>query len=369
MKILHTYCLNYNIGDYALGIGVKNLLREYLDVDLIGETNLQGTVFNEYFIEQVINKKYDLLVIGGGGIIHGAHWPNGWFWLIEEELIEKIKIPFIVYGVGYNYFKDEGEIPEIGRSHLKKTIDKAAYFSIRNDESVERFYEQMGINVPEIPDPGFHINLNKSYSCDENMPFVLIQLANDKPEHRFSSADKKQRFIQDMRSVVSDLAKKYKVIFSPHVYDDIFISQDIAYGIENAEVWDFSKYAFDNCAESLGYYQAAEFVLAMRGHGQILPIAFNTPVISLENHPKHSGLMRKLGLAEYNVSLQSDSFHQDLESIISKLEQNKASYIERLIAINETLEAESKKAFNKIKQNLSLSKKEMFDKQTMKSSK
>ena len=46
MRVLHSYCLNYNIGDYALGIGVKNVLRRFLDVDLIGNTNLQGRVFD-----------------------------------------------------------------------------------------------------------------------------------------------------------------------------------------------------------------------------------------------------------------------------------------------------------------------------------
>lgn len=352
MKILHTYCLNYNIGDYALGIGVKNLLRQYLDVDLIAETNLQGTVFNEYFIENVVNKKYDLLVIGGGGIIHGAHWPNGWFWLIKEELIEKIKIPFIIYGVGYNYFKDEGGITEVGKSHLRKTINHAAYFSIRNDESIERFQEQMGISVPEIPDPGFHINLNKSYTCAEQNPFVLVQLANDKPEHRFGNSQKKLQFIHEMREVVDFLAQKYKVIFTPHVHEDISISNEISEGIHNTEVWDFSKYAFDKCADSLGYYQNAEFVLAMRGHGQIVPIAFNTPVISLENHPKHSGLMRKLGLEDYNVSISSPDFPHHLKEKIELLENNKQNYIEKLKVINEKLSFESKQAFEEIKKKI-----------------
>lgn len=352
MKILHTYCLNYNIGDYELGIGVKNLLRAYLDVDLIGEANLQGTVFNEYYINEVVNKKFDLLVVGGGGIIHGAHWPNGWFWLIEERLIETIKIPFIVYGAGYNYFEGEGGIPERGKSHLRKTIEHAAFFSVRNDGSLGRFREQMGFEVPEVPDPGFHINLNKSYSCGEKGPFVLVQLANDKPEHRFGADGKKESFVSQMRSVVSQLAKRYKVIFTPHVFDDIALSSEVCGGIPNTEIWDFGRYAFDDCPGAIGYYQDAEFVLAMRGHGQIVPLAFNTPVISLENHPKHSGLMRELGLSQYNVSLKSDSLAADLVGAIERLEANMGSYIESLKAINARLGADSKSAFERIGERL-----------------
>lgn len=354
MKILHTYCLNYNIGDYYLGIGVKNLLRQHLNVDLISETNLQGTIFNEYFIKNVLNKKYDLLVIGGGGIIHGAHWPNGWFWLIKEELIKQIDIPFIVYGVGNNYFKDEGGIPSIGRAHLKSTIESASYFSVRNDGSSERFEEQMGFSVPSIPDPGFHINLNKNYQCNESEPFILIQLANDKPEHRFGAEETRQKFIGNMRVVVKTLAKKYKVIFTPHVYEDISIGHEISNGISNTMTWDFAKYAFDNCAESLGFYQNAEFVLAMRGHGQIIPIAFNTPVISLENHPKHSGLMNKLGLGEYNIPINKIDYSMSLLELIEKLLVNKEEYLDKLIEINKVLLTESNKAFNEIR--LSLAK-------------
>jgi len=352
LRVLHTYCLNYNIGDYYLGLGVKNLLREYLDVELISETNLQGTRFDEYFINEVVNKKYDLLVVGGGGVIHGKHWPNGWFWLIEERLLDLIKIPFIVYGVGYNYFEDEGGIPAIGKSHLLKTIEKSAYFSIRNDESVERFKEQMGVVVPEIPDPGFHINLNKEYYCPEKNPFILIQLANDKPEHRFGSKEQKQDFISDMRKAVAELSKKYTVVFSPHVHEDISISSEIAEGISNTKVWDFGSFAFDSCAASLGYYQKAEFVLAMRGHGQIVPIAFNTPVISLENHPKHSGLMRRLDLDFYNVSLKDKTFFNTLMDKVSVLEIKRFDYIEKLKKINKQLSHDSAKAFEDIKNKL-----------------
>lgn len=353
MKILHAYCLNHNIGDYYLGIGLKNLLRHYLRVDLIAETNLQGTVFNEYYIENVVNKKYDLLVVGGGGIIHGSHWPNGWFWLIRQELIRKINIPFIIYGAGYNYFNDEGGIPSIGRSHLRETIRRCMYFSVRNDGSAERLFEQLRISVPEIPDPGFHINLNRTYECIETDPFVIIQPANDKPEHRFANLGGREHFIAETRKAVAYLSKKYRVIMAPHVYEDVILSQRIIEGIPNAKSWDFSKYAFDRATESIGYYQRARFVLAMRGHGQIVPIAFNTPVIAIENHPKHVGLMKKLGLDEYNISITSEDLSSNLISKILYLEENIRAYRDKLSKINKDLWSLTESGFSEIISRLS----------------
>jgi polysaccharide pyruvyl transferase WcaK-like protein len=352
MRILHTYCLNYNIGDYALGIGVKNLLRNFLEVDCIGETNLQGTVFHKYYINEVINKKYDLLVIGGGGIIHGPHWPSGWFWLIEKELIKTIKIPFIVYGVGYNYFKGETGIPERGILHLKETVANAAYFSVRNDGSFERLKEQTGIVVPEIPDPGFHVGLNTEYMRPVKEKYVLVQLANDKPEYRFRGEENRNRFISEMRSILKDISLKYKIILAPHVLEDITLSKKVSEDISNCEVWDFGYFAFDHSYQAIAYYKYAEFVLAMRGHGQIVPISFNTPVISLENHQKNRGLMEKLNLIDYNVDILDDDFELRTRTIIRNIEEKKNNLVKQYEKINKKLMSDSTKAFDAIEKAL-----------------
>ena len=354
MRILHTYCLNYNIGDYALGIGVKNLLRRNLDVSLIANTNLQGREFNSYYINEVVNKKYDLLVIGGGGIIHGSHWPNGWFWLIEQDLIQEIKVPFIVYGVGYNYWKEEGGIPERGIHHLEETMKRAAYFSVRNDGSQQRLGEQFDRQVPAIPDPGFHVDWDIDYHRQEVLPYVLIQLANDKPERRFGSLEKRDAFVRQMKEVTRNLSRRYKVIFAPHVPEDISLSEQVAEGIPNAEVWDFGYFAFDHSDEAVGYYKYAEFVIAMRGHGQIVPIAFNTPVISLENHPKHRGLMENLGLIDYNVSLAQEEFVEELTEKINSLESNYFELKEKYRKINQQLRSDTDLAWSEIKSRLNL---------------
>nr|WP_299034095.1 polysaccharide pyruvyl transferase family protein [uncultured Tenacibaculum sp.] len=353
MKVLHAYCLNYNIGDYALGIGVKNLLRENFDIDLIGDTNIQGREFNEYYINEVVNKRYDLLVIGGGGIIHGAHWPNGWFWLINQDLIKQIKIPFIVYGVGYNYWVEEGGIPERGIKHLEETKKYATSFTVRNDGSAKRILNQTGIDASVVPDPGFHIDLNTEYeNFEKDNKYVIIQLANDKPESRFGSLEKRMLFIKRMRAVTNELAQKYKVIFAPHVFDDVEISKQIANGIENTEVLNFGDYAFEHSDKMIGYYKYAEFVVAMRGHGQIIPIGFNVPVIALENHPKHRGLMEEFNLLDYNVRVDNDDFQNELLEKISLLEEKRNILIEKFVGINKELISQSNSKMQEIKKKI-----------------
>lgn len=354
MRILHTYCLNYNIGDYALGIGLKNLLRTYLDVDLIGETNIQGRVFDEYYINEVVNKHYDLLIIGGGGIIHGKHWPNGWFWLIDINLIKTIKIPFIVYAAGYNYWEEEGEIPERGIIHLSETMKYASYFSLRNDGSANRLIKKLGIHVPVVPDPGFHVNLGRKFERCIAEPYVIVQIANDKPEIRFGDTSRREKFVKEMKEVTSQLAKNYHVIYAPHVYADLLMCKEIISGISNSSIWDFGLFAFDRTYEAIAYYKYADFAISMRGHGQIIPICFNTPVIALENHPKHRGLMSELGLLDYNIQINDPRFKDMLFEKIDLVERNKNSVVRNYKEINSQLMSITDNSFKEILKQINL---------------
>jgi polysaccharide pyruvyl transferase WcaK-like protein len=347
MRILHTYCLNYNIGDYALGIGLKNLLRHYLKVDLIGNTNIQGREFNTYYINEVVNKKYDLLVLGGGGIIHGAHWPNGWFWLIQEDLIKTIKIPFIVYGVGNNYWKEEREMPARAFEHIDETIKRATFFSVRNDGSADRLKGKIKNFhlIHTVPDPGFHVNLNTEYQRKIDDPYVLIQLANDKSDIRFRGQNGKAKFVKNLREIIKNLSKRYRIVFSPHVLEDIELSHEVAKGICNTEIWDFGYLAFDHLQDAIAYYKYAKFVVSMRGHGQIIPISFNSPVITLGNHPKHMGLMKELNLLEYYVDISNKELVSSILEIIKKIEEDYFALKSKLISLNKILMKNSEDSF------------------------
>jgi polysaccharide pyruvyl transferase WcaK-like protein len=351
MKTLHTYCLNYNVGDYALGFGVKNVLRKYLKPDLIAQTNLQGREFNEYYINEVVNKRFDLLVVGGGGIIHGSHWPQGWFWLIEPDLISKIKVPFFVYGAGYNYFEDEEGIPQRGIDHLHETVRHAAYFSVRNDGSHKRLLDATGVEANVIPDPGFHVPLGRDWGPQVDGDFVVLQLADDKSKHRFGDSEQKQKFVEQIKDVVRGLAKRYRVIVIPHVHEDVGVSSEVVQGIENAELLDFSSYAFDQCESVMKYYRDAKFVVAMRGHGQIIPIGFGTPAITFSTHAKIKGMMDTLGLSEFHVPMDDD-FPSKIANAISNLELNLEETRTALEKTGSELLAQTESQFELIKKRL-----------------
>lgn len=325
MKILHAYCLNYNLGDHALGFGLKHVLREMFPVDLIAEINLQGQKFDREFIE-IINAKYDLLVIGGGGIIHGSHWPNGWFWLIEEHLIKEIKIPFIIASAGYNYFKDELGIPHHGQSHLRETDKHARLFSVRNDGSHSRLLQDTGIDSKIIADPGFWVAKARPYNYRRptvpTQPYVMLQVANDKLGHRLGNHMGYSTLVNELRDLTKMTAQNTHVVVCPHVWEDMELSRDIVEGIENASIWPFSQFAFDHVEDIFGYYQYAEAVLAMRGHGQILSMAFGVPTISLENHFKHRGLMEDMGLGEFNIDVRTPGFGMLAHTLLTNARGN-----------------------------------------------
>lgn len=350
MRVMHAYCLNYNFGDYALGYGVKNIFRKLFNVSYFGECNLQGQVFNDYFID-MINDKYDVLVIGGGGVIHGAHWPQGWFWLIEQENIKKIKIPFIIYGVGYNYFKDEVGIPEHGVRHLKETQERAAFFSVRNDGSYQRLKDQTGIDAVQVADTGFWYSLDFTDNSERiEQPYMIVQLANDKPQHRFKPEGSKESFMESMVEVLSKYSESYHVLFLPHVPDDISISVEISNQLSNSSVLDFSKYAFDRSYAAMNLYKDASFVLAMRGHGQIIPLSFAVSVISLENHHKHRELMEHYGLGEFNVDVTDANFSEKLLEKIQDLLIRKDAIKAHCIAHNEKLFLDTEQKLKAIKE-------------------
>ncbi len=66
MNVCHVYARYYNFGDYALGIGVRNIFMKYFSSKLLFKLyDVHSLIFDENFIDQM-NNSADMLLVGGG---------------------------------------------------------------------------------------------------------------------------------------------------------------------------------------------------------------------------------------------------------------------------------------------------------------
>lgn len=318
-KIFHAFARFYNFGDNALAFGVRNIFQKYfLSYSRFINVDVHTTIFDSNVVKE-INKIGNLLLVGGGGLIHTF---NSRFWLfnMEENEAENLKIPMLFYGVGYNNFND-AELDKNAIENIKMLKEKSVAFSVRNDGSAERL-RKLGLDFDEVPDPGFFVDANHPRP-QINGKYVVLQIAYDSPSERGLDNDV---FFLNLCEVCKNLLEKgYSVVLAPHCYPDIEISGKIVKHVNNSKVfvWDwFSMIREDNVTTGLGYYKYASFVLAMRGHAQICPIGMGVPVISIINHPKHLGLLKKLRQENLMVMVNDKDFLNKIFSLISFVENN-----------------------------------------------
>ena len=160
MKIAHIVKSSHNIGEGALINGMHNILRfdinKKLEFDLIDRKYFQAVHGEEYKKDSVskrfdkefinfLNRNYDLLVIGGGGIIQTGKYENfgGLVLAGDLESFNLLKIPIVVYAAGDNRFskKDSFEYGDELSKLIKYINDSSkGLFSLRNDLSKERLF-------------------------------------------------------------------------------------------------------------------------------------------------------------------------------------------------------------------------------------
>ena len=342
INIWHIYARYFNFGDHALGVGLRNILLKYFKKNLLFKSiDIHTLDIDEVFISQM-NEDADLMLVGGGGLIHGFAGDK-WMLHLPDELIQTIKVPIVCYGLGYNQFREESDLsPEI-LNNLKLLKEKAFAFSVRNDRS-QRELKRLGINFEEVPDSGFFVDQNIPPSPVEGK-YVTIQLAYDMKENR---GIKDEKMIQNFAEITRYLlGKGYKVVFCPHVRKDCEISEAIVKEINQPGqvfMWNWYEMVREaNTLNGLAYYKHASFVIGMRGHSQICPIGLGTPVISIVSHRKNIDLLRELGLEKYSIELLDAELVNKIKELIQDVEKNNDMIRQRYEKINQGLEEKAKK--------------------------
>lgn len=308
-----------NGGDTLLFPTVRWLLQKHLIPTSFTLLPVKNKVTQETIDE--INR-HDALLIGGGGLLLSDTNPNnlsGWQWACPIELLEKIKVPIIVFAIGYNRFRGQSEFAPIFTESIRRLVEKSSFFGIRNHGSIEELKsylpEELQAKVTFQPCPT--TLLNRFYPdittvVEETEPTIAINIAFDRHHLRFGESE--DAILWEIAEMLLSLQKKgWKPKLFNHSPED-----------RDAHFWFRTKGLFIDEVNLFGVppqsvieeYSKVSLSLGMRGHAQMIPFGLERPIISLISHNKLRFFLDDIIHPEWGVEVKSQNLG---DSLIEKI--------------------------------------------------
>lgn len=367
--IWHLGAWNRNYGDHVLQASIReNILSQSEEsIDFV-PVDCQNTHFHEDLIE-VMNKEADLLLVGGGGLIFNRSADqslSGWQFSIKKEDIKKIKIPIVIYGIGYNKFHfDNRPFREGIREHLKEIQSVAAIFSVRNQGTKDQLIA-WGLNpnkITVVPDAGSFLRANTitldSFSKDKMK--IGVNWVSDRPQFTYPEPYENTKFdvVKNVAYALKKIVKKYdaQIINLEHILgldDDVYevvkeILGENIISIQNDEPKLFPP-SLVYAPFLMDIYKQMDLVIGMRGHANIIPFGMNTPFIAMGSHNKNRFFLDEVE-ETYHINLRNYPESTEVGTLVEMIEE----VIKKNIEIKERMSKkyiEVKKIFDQLNKDI-----------------
>lgn len=339
--IWHLGGYNRNYGDFVLLESIRENLEKQSDIPLnFVNIDCQSTHFFTELIDE-LNEKADMLLIGGGGFIMNRHEDNslsGWQWSIKNEDIVKIKIPIVIYGIGYNKFNyDNRGFKEQMNQSLILTQNKSKLFSVRNTGTKEELITR-GLNannIEVIPDSGMFISPRSINADFLNSGRMLIGLnfVSDRPQYTYPDDydNAKNIVMENLINVCKFFIEKYNALIInidhiPVLDEKVNIEFKNKLGNDNflvlsEEIPEIYPPSLVNSHFLAYVYKKMNVVIGMRGHSNIISFGMGTPFISMGSHNKNRFFAKEIGEEKYLIDLRDYKNNAKCDTIIEQVEK------------------------------------------------
>jgi len=306
---------NTNAGDTLLFPCVRQLFQQELgrvDFDLI---DVRQPVTSKT-IERI--NQSNALVIGGGGLFlsdTNANPCSGWQWPISVELLDQIRVPIIVFAVGYNRFRGQPDFAPIFTENVQKLVEKSVFFGLRNNGSLnalQRYLpKRLWDKLTYQPCPTTILNklhFGQPDRAKKNGKVLAVNVAMDRAGLRFGSRQKEiaERMAAALRKLQAD---GWEIrLYHHHTLDEVSGVWFRGQGIEVTEV-DLNGAPPDDV---LRYYADADLCMGMRGHAQMVPFGLGVPVLSLISHDKLGFFLEDIQRTEWGVEVHDSGLTEQM---------------------------------------------------------
>lgn len=316
--ITHISAFSYgNAGDTLLPIALHDTF-ENLSKEIIWKNQHSRPVVDEKIVHEINLSKG--VVIGGGGLFLKDTNPNkisGWQWPCSIEMLEKIKVPIVLYAVGYNRFRGQDDFEPYFRSNITAFAKKAEFIGIRNTGSIKALKNYIPENLHHKlrfqPCMTTHLSLLypelTDYDNKEN--FIAVNAAFDRSHLRFG--ENIGNILNQTAKVLKEFSKEIPIKFYSHmITDEAFLPFLQSHNIP----FEIIKLNNVHPKEIIKAYAKPKLVVGMRGHAQMIPFGCNTPIVSIISHDKMQWFLDDIGQPKWGADVLSENYEEDLRTSI-----------------------------------------------------
>lgn len=309
-----------NAGDTALSECVRRTFNRAFDSPISWRLEKVNRPVDVQLLQRI--NASQALIIGGGGLFlpdTNANTISGWQWACSKASLDEIKVPIVLYSVGYNYFRGQ-EPGKLFIDNLNAIVEKSVFVGLRNHGSIE--------SVKALLQESLRDKIRYQPCTTTLIRRIMPELAPKQESGKiafnfaFDRADKRygERQEEILREVVKSMYllrdRGYEIYIVAHCVNDLFILSRIedrkGIHVINASAWDLDKLA--------GFYNDIDVVLGMRGHAQMIPFGVNCHIISLGSHEKMRWFLEDVNATDWYVELTGD-IHTLSERIVDKFEE------------------------------------------------
>lgn len=304
---------------------------------------------------------YDLIVLGGGSLLHLPYWLN-----ICKEAI-KLNIPVVSWGTGIDGFYKNEHIDNIALSpqtieQYRNVIEQFKYLSVRGPFTKNALINS-GIKneIYEIGDPALLYETEMINKIPEikNRKNILINWGTS---HN-NVFGKNEKYIEELLvKVVKTLIRNgYTITVYPIWNEDIEPVKQLVNKINNKNCIGISEVY--NALRLQNMINESYLTINLKLHANILSASGNVPFISLAYRGKCIDFAKSVDCLEYAVPTDELS-HEKILNLITDIEENYQNIIIRLKKSKEKYHVKLLESFNIISKILNKEEETLVKKNT-----
>lgn len=303
----------HNAGDNLLVPALRKSIENKLDYQ---PRFISRNVRKEFTSEEayLLNQTKGAIIGGGGLFLRDTNQNNisGWQFPISIKNLEKITVPMILLGVGYNRFRGQKEFDPIFKKNINAVVEKSSFVGIRNNGSIRNLKNYLRDDLKEklMFHPCATTILSKLYNLPhyETEDYIALECAFDRTHLRFGR--NQEKILNSIAKVIKEISKTYKIKYFSHRNDDLKMLKYLNKHKINYEVVNFNGNM--STEKFIELYSKPKLVIGMRGHAQMIPFGCKTPILSIISHDKLKWFLEDINHTEWGVDVISENFESDL---------------------------------------------------------